>query len=343
MRADRLLSILMLLQSRGQLSARELAAELAVSERTIYRDIDALSASGVPVYAETGRDGGYGLLDSYRTSLTGLTDGEVRALFMLSVPGPLTQLGVSQELRAALHKLEAALPKSRRQDEEWVRRRFHLDATWWHQRETPVPFLRVVHQAVWTDRKLRIVHRQPVGVTIEQVVDAYALVAKAGSWYLVCAYGGRMRVHNVADLLDVEVTGDGFERDLRFSPAAFWADWCAAREADHARYAVTVRVAPHFVLYLPWYFGHSIHQRIAEAAPPDEDGRITLTLTFESLEAARDRLLDLGNGVEVIEPIALRLSIADYAKQISALYADDLVATSAVDTSPNTSNIVSAT
>ncbi|MEZ4638064.1 MAG: HTH domain-containing protein [Caldilineaceae bacterium] len=110
MRADRLLSILMLLQSRGQLSARELAAELAVSERTIYRDIDALSASGVPVYAETGRDGGYGLLDSYRTSLTGLTDGEVRALFMLSVPGPLTQLGVSQELvgRAAQARSRAA-------------------------------------------------------------------------------------------------------------------------------------------------------------------------------------------------------------------------------------------
>ena len=286
MRADRLLSILMLLQSRGQMSARELAAELEVSERTIYRDIDALSASGVPVYAETGRDGGYGLLDSYRTSLTGLTDGEVSALFMLSVPGPLSQLGVSQELRTALRKLGAALPAARRHEEAWVRQRFHLDSTWWRQRETPVPFLQTVHSAVWADHKLRIVFSQPVGVTIEQVVDACALVAKAGAWYLVCAQGGRMRVHSIADLLNVEDSGETFERDARFSLATFWEDWCARREQDQSRYTVTVRVSGDFVSYLPWYFGSNIHTRIAAADPPDDEGRITLVLSFPSLEAA---------------------------------------------------------
>lgn len=328
----------MLLQSRGQMSAHELATELEVSERTIYRDIDVLSASGVPVYAETGRDGGYALLDSYRTSLTGLTDGEVRALFMLSVPGPLTQLGVSQELKAALYKLEAALPADRRLDEAWVRHRFHLDSTWWHQRETPVPFLQVVHDAVWTDHRLRITYRQPVGVTIEQVVDAYALVAKAGAWYLIYEYGGRMRVHSVADLLRVEDSGEVFERDFDFSPSVFWEEWCAAREADHSLYPVTVRVAPHFVAYLPWYFGNSIYKRIVEAAPPDEAGWITLRLSFQSLEAARDRLLDLGNGVEVIAPLALRLSIADYAKQIVELYSAVNASTSTAVFSPSKLN-----
>jgi predicted DNA-binding transcriptional regulator YafY len=323
MRADRLLSILMLLQSRGQMSARALAAELEVSERTIYRDVEALSGAGVPVYAETGRDGGYGLLDSYRTTLTGLTDGEVRALFMLSIPAPLSQLGVSQELKAAMRKLSAALPDARRQDEERVRQRFHLDSSWWHQHETPVPYLQTIHTAVWTDRRIHIAYRQPIGVTIEQVVDPYALVAKAGAWYLVCAYNSRMRVHSVADLIEVHIAGESFKRDGSFHLATFWEDWCAERERDQSLYPVTVRVAPHFIPYLPWYFGNAIRARMAQADPPDEEGRIILTLSFQSLESARDRLLDLGRGVEVMDPLALRLSIEDYARQIVALYERD--------------------
>ncbi|MBX2997886.1 MAG: WYL domain-containing protein [Caldilineaceae bacterium] len=320
MRADRLLSILLLLQSRGQMSARALAAELDVSERTIYRDVEALSGAGVPIYAETGREGGYGLLDSYRTSLTGLTDGEVRALFMLSIPAPLSQLGVSQELKTAMLKLAAALPAARRQDEERVRQRFYLDSSWWHQHETPVPYLQTIHCAVWEDRRLQIIYRQPVGVTIEQVVDPYALVVKAGAWYLVCAHKGRVCVHSVADLIQVHASEEKFAREEDFRLAEFWEVWCAEREQAQSLYPVTVRVAPYFIPYLPWYFGNVIRARLAQADPPDEEGRITLTLSFHSLESARDRLLDLGRGVEVIDPLALRLSMADYARQIVALY-----------------------
>ena len=141
MRADRLLSLLMLLQARGRMTAQELAAELEVSERTIYRDINALSASGVPVYAESGPGGGCALLDSYRTNLTGLTADEARALFMLNIPAALDQLGVTQELKAALLKLSAALPEARRRDEERIRQRIHLDSTWWFQAEEPLPHL----------------------------------------------------------------------------------------------------------------------------------------------------------------------------------------------------------
>ncbi len=129
MRADRLLSLLMLLQARGRLTAKALAEKLEVSERTIYRDIDALCVAGVPIYGEAGPEGGYALLDSYRTSLTGLTEGEVRALFMLNIPAPLAELGVSQELRTAMLKLSAVLPAARRSDEERVRQRFYLDST----------------------------------------------------------------------------------------------------------------------------------------------------------------------------------------------------------------------
>jgi len=148
----------MLLQIRGRMTARELGKKLEVSERTIYRDIDALSAAGVPVYGEPGPEGGYALVDSYRTNLTGLTKGEVRALFMLGIPAPLADLGMSQELGAALLKLSAALPDARRHDEERVCfcQRFHLDSTWWRQGEELVPHLQTIHQAVWQDRKLHL-------------------------------------------------------------------------------------------------------------------------------------------------------------------------------------------
>src|SRR5512134_2290707 len=137
MRADRLLSMMMLLQARGTLTARELAETLEVSERTIYRDLDALSAAGIPVCAERGPGGGCYLLDSYRTTLTGLNEGEVRALFMLSIPAPLIELGVSGELRAALLKLTASLPAGRQGKQEQIRQRLHLDPTGWSQSEEP--------------------------------------------------------------------------------------------------------------------------------------------------------------------------------------------------------------
>ena len=159
MRADRLLSLLMLLQTRGKMTAQALAQELEVSERTIYRDIDALCTSGVPIYGEAGLDGGYALLDSYRTNLTGLSEAEVRALFMLNVPAPLADLGVSRELKSALLKLTAALPAARRPHEEHVRQRFYLDSAGWQRDEEAVPHLKTIHQAVWQDRKLYLTVR----------------------------------------------------------------------------------------------------------------------------------------------------------------------------------------
>lgn len=318
MRADRLISLLMLLQARGRMTAKALATELQVSERTIYRDVEALSASGVPIYAEAGPQGGLALLDSYRTTLTGLTESEVRALFMLSTPAPLAALGVSQELRSALLKLAAALPDARRHDEVQVRQRFYLDSSWWHQNENAVPHLQMIHQAVWQDRKLHLTYRPIPTVEIGQWVDPYGLVAKAGVWYVVYAREGRVRAHRVAFLLDVRMSEETFERPPDFDLAAFWQAWCAEREQRYNAYAVMVRVAPSFVSVLPMYFD-SIRDKI-EQASSDADGWLVLELAFESLEAARDRLLSFGRGVEVICPRALRKSLQDYAEQIVALY-----------------------
>ncbi|HEX6304974.1 MAG TPA: WYL domain-containing protein [Anaerolineales bacterium] len=320
MRADRLLSLLMLLQARGRMPARELAEELEVSARTIYRDIDALSAAGVPVYGEAGREGGFALLDDYRTSLTGLTEGEVRALFMLSIPAPLADLGVSQELKQAWLKLSAALPAYRRADQARVRQRFHLDATWWDQDTGAVPHLQTIYRAVWQDHRLSLCYHPLPGIEIGQTVDPFGLVAKAGVWYLVCAHKGRLRAHRVSDLIAVSVQTDTFKRPEGFDLADFWGTWCADREQSHVAYTVMVRVAPGLIPYLPMYFGERTRAGLAQARPPDTEGWIALELAFESLEAARDRLLGFGRAVEVLAPKALRESVVDYATQITQLY-----------------------
>jgi predicted DNA-binding transcriptional regulator YafY len=320
MRADRLLSLLLLLQNRGKLTADKLARELEVSVRTIYRDIDALSAAGVPVYAERGPGGGCALLDSYRTDLTGLTRDEVRALFMLSIPAPLSELGVSQELKAALLKLSAALPSRRRSDEERVRQRIHLDSTWWFQSEEPVPHLQTIQRAVWQDRKLWINHRLRFGAQAEHLVDPYGLVAKANVWYAVCAREGVERVYRVSRVLDARIADESFERPMDFSLADFWDQWCAEYEANRPTYPVTARIAPDLVDLLPMYLGERVRDVIADAGPADAEGWIRLTLPFESLEAARGPILGMGRAIEVLAPRALRNSVADFAAQIVELY-----------------------
>jgi predicted DNA-binding transcriptional regulator YafY len=324
MRADRLLSLLMLLQARGRMTAQELAGELEVSVRTIYRDVDALGAAGVPVYAERGPGGGCALIDEYRTNLTGLTEDEVRALFMLSVPAALDELGVSQELRAALRKLAAALPAARRQDEERVRQRIYLDWSGWAQPEEVAPHLQTIQQAVWEDRKLRLEYRAQIGPYTEQferLVEPYGLVAKAGVWHLVGAGDGRVRVYRVSQVLEARISAERFTRPAGFDLAAFWQDWCARQEESRSTYPVTARISPGLAQYLPLFFGERARDWLAQAGPPDAAGWLTLTLQFESLFAARERILGLGGGIEVLEPQPLRQSVADFAAQIVARYA----------------------
>jgi len=306
------------------MTAQTLAAELEVSVRTIYRDIDALSAAGVPVYAERGPGGGCELIEDYRTNLTGLTGDEVRALFMLSVPAALDELGVSAELKAALRKLAAALPAARRRDEEMVRQRIHLDWSGWSQPDEPVPHLQTMQRAAWEDRRLQLTYRLQVGPHVEQferTVDPYGLVAKAGAWHLVCAGDGRMRVYRASRVLDARITDEHFERPTHFDLAAFWKSWCAGQEERRPYYPVTARVAPDLVPLLPLYFGDRIRDTIARTGPPDAQGWITLTLPFERLEAARERILGFGRAVEVLEPQALRQSVIDFATQVVAFYA----------------------
>jgi predicted DNA-binding transcriptional regulator YafY len=319
-RADRLLSILMLLQTRGRVTAQLLAHELEVSERTIYRDLDALSAAGVPVYAERGPGGGCALVEGYRTTLTGLTRDEVRALFMLSIPAPLAELGVSGALRAALLKLAAALPAGRRSEEERVRQRIHLDPEGWPAHEEPVPHLRTIQEAVWQDRRLYLTYRLPLGAEVEWLLDPYGLVAKASAWYLMAAREGHLRVLRVSRVLAARLADETFGRPAGFDLVEDWRKWCAESEQNRPTFVVRARVAPEVVPYLARHLGEQAEEAIAAGQPAGEGGWVEMVLSFESLEAAREQILGYGRAVEVLAPWILRESVLDFSRQIVALY-----------------------
>jgi len=320
MRADRLLSILMLLQTKGRMTAQNLAYELEVSDRTIYRDMDALSAAGVPVYAERGPGGGCALMDNYRTNLTGLTEAEVQALFMLSIPSPLAKLGVSQELKAALLKLTAALPATHQANGEKVRQRIHLDSSWWFQSEEPAPHLQKVQKAVWEDRKLKLSYRLKVGGQIERMIEPYGLIAKAGIWYVLYARDGRFRILRISEILDAQLTDESFHRSSDFDLEKCWEECCQDYEHNQPIYSVKVLVDRKFLKLLPHYFGDPMHEKIKEATSSNTSDWVELFLNFRSLEHARNRILGFGRAIKVLEPEALRLSILDYATQVVDVY-----------------------
>jgi predicted DNA-binding transcriptional regulator YafY len=340
MRADRLLSLLMLLQTRGRMTAQALADELEVSVRTVYRDLEALSSAGVPVYADPGPGGGCALLDNYRTHLTGLHEAEVRALFMASMPAALADLGFGTDLKTALLKLLAALPAARQHDEQWVRARVYLDWERW-QPAAPAPepdpgrtaqrgsveaepLLHAIRRAVWEDRQLQITYRRMSSFyhrEFTRLVHPYGLVAKEGEWHLLCADAGedaagagRRRVFRVAELLAAQAGEETFTRPADFDLPQAWQAWCGSVQRTQGGYVVAARVSPQCYAELPLSLGQA-----APIASTGEDW-LSITLYFDSLEEARTKLLGLGAGIEVVTPIALRRSLVDFAEQIVKRY-----------------------
>ena len=320
MRADRLLSILMLLQVRGRMTAQDLANELEVSVRTIYRDIDALSITGVPIFCERGPGGGCELLESYRTNLTGLTENEVRALFMLSIPAPLGDLGVVNELKSALLKLSAALPEFQRGDEALMRKRIHLDSMSWEQTNESIPCLGAIQSALWQNRRLKLIFHSSFDTHLEMIVDPFGLVAKTNIWYLVCKRRDHMRVLRVARIVEAYALNETFPQPKHFDLTVFWDNWCADVENNRPHFEVTLRVSPELIPHLPHQFGDDIQDVITQSETDEDSGWKTITLTFKNLTSAREQILNYGCAMEVLAPIALRRSIIDYAEQIRQIY-----------------------
>src|SRR3954451_4162149 len=221
MRASRLVALLLLLQTRGQLTAGELARELEVSERTVHRDVEALSAAGVPVYAERGAHGGIRLVDGYRTRLTGMTPEEAEALFLAGLPGPAAELGLGTVVAAAQLKVLASLPPELRARASRLVERFHLDAAAWYHADEPVPLLGPLSEAVWESQRIEIGYDRG-DKTVDRILEPLGLVLKAGVRYLVAAAYGQPRTYPVSRMTRVAALDERFERPPGFDLPTFW-------------------------------------------------------------------------------------------------------------------------
>ena len=292
------------------MTAEELARELEVSVRTVYRDLEALSAAGVPVWAERGPGGGLQLVDGYRTRLTGLSTDEAEALFLSGLPGPAAQLGLGTVLAAAQLKVLAALPPELRGRAARVRERFQLDAPGWFRAQDQLPCLATVAQAVWEDRRLRVRYRRPEEV-VSRLLDPLGLVLKAGIWYLVARREGELRTYRVSRVAEAELTDERLERPPDFDLGRYWEASTTAFEEGLAQLDVTLRVAVEALDDLAYAVGAATLRTALAAEPaPDEAGWLTLQVRLRTIEESHDDLLRLGARVEVLEPLELRGRLA---------------------------------
>lgn len=320
MRASRLLSILLLLQTRGRMTAQELAEELEVSVRTIYRDVESLSEAGVPLYADRGPVGGYQLLDGYRTRLTGLTPDEADSLFLAGVPGPAAELGLGSVLAGAQLKLLAALPPELRSRAGRIRERFHLDAPGWFYDGDQPPHLAAVADAVWNQRSLKVRYRRWTG-EVDRTLDPLGLILKGGVWYLVARVSGQVRTYRVSRVLELETLDERFERPEGFDLAAFWGSWAEQFRTRLYRGEAVVRLSPRAVELLPYLFNATTARLTMErAGPPDQEGWIEAVLPTESVDHAYHELLRFGADAEVIAPPELRTRMAEAAHALARIY-----------------------
>lgn len=317
MRANRLLSILLLLQSRGRLTAQALAEEFEVSVRTVYRDIDELSAAGVPVYADRGPGGGFALLDGYRTRLTGMTAGEAETLLLAGLPGPAADLGLAEPLAAARLKLLAAVPQAAGEGAARVGDRFHLDPVDWYRRAEPPPHLPAIARAVWGQRRL-VIRYESWSATVRRTVDPLGLVLKAGAWYLMARIGADIRTYKVAKVLDLDVLPDGFDYPAGFDLAAQWQE-SLRRFARELRRAEAVLLVSPEALPLIDRLGADAAEAV-QRAEPDAAGWRQATVPIEGVGHASRLLLGFTDLIEVLDPPELRRALADGACRVVRLY-----------------------
>jgi predicted DNA-binding transcriptional regulator YafY len=308
MRASRLLSVVLLLQDRGRLTAQQIADELDVSVRTVYRDIEALGEAGVPVYAELGANGGYQLVDGYRTRLTGLTPQEAGTIFLAGIPDAAAELGLGAVLTTAELKLRAALPARLSRHVDEIRDRFHLDAAGWFRVTETHPHLAALAAAVWNRKRARMLYRrwrEPREVKRE--IEPLGIVLKAGVWYFVARVDGEIRTYRVATILDLTVLDETFERPEGFDLAASWASWAADFERRLHRAEATVRLSPAGLDRIPYLMTRAMARNVRDAiGEPGSDGWTTVTLPIESVRHAHAEFLRLGEDIQVLDPPELR-------------------------------------
>ncbi|MET8277715.1 WYL domain-containing protein [Micromonospora sp. NPDC005174] len=323
MRASRLLSVLLLLQSHGRLTAAQLAERLSVSPRTIYRDVESLHAAGIPLYGEAGHAGGYQLVDGWRTRLTGLTAEEAERLFLAGLPGPADELGYGDVVAALRLKLHAALPAPLQDRATQLQQRFHLDTPGWYADGDASPELARTAEAVWRQQRVRVRYRGWRG-EVTRVLEPYGLVLKGGRWYVVAARPGRGEpaTYRVNQILALTPLAEEFDRPADFDLPAWWREHVVRFRAQLHQDEATVRLSPAGRDRLREIGSDPVVSAVdASAGPPDARGWVTAVLPIESLTHAHGDLLRLGADVEVLSPVALRDRLAATAAGLAALYA----------------------
>ena len=321
MQASRLLSILMLLQARGRVTAATLAQAMEVSQRTILRDIDQLSAAGVPLWGERGRAGGFQLREGWSTQLTGMTEPEANALLLAGLPGPATELGLGAAAASARLKMVASLPCAWREQADRMGQRLHIDPVDWYRAQDTPQFLREVADAVWHGRRLTVDYESWRGAA-QRELEPLGLVLKAGAWYVVARTVGSEseRTYRLASILALKAMGRSFKRPRGFDLARSWQISAARFEAELHKLQARVRVSPRGLKWLS-------NGRIRVIALPDEAGHRSaragwreVLLPIESIEHGARQLLSFGAEVEVIEPATLRSEVLKQARGAVALY-----------------------
>jgi len=304
MRADRVLALLLLLQARGRLTAGELATRLEVSRRTVYRDVDALSSAGVPVRADRGPNGGIELMAGWRTDLTGLTAPEVEALFT-SAAGPAFE--------SAMGKLAAALPGEGGRRAGRIRERLLVDSAGWGRRSPQAsPHLRLVQDAVFGDRRLRLRYRRAEARVVERDVDPLGLIIKAGVWYLLGDVGGERRLFRLSRIEGAQALDEPARRPKRFDLAKAWREQSADWDSGRSGYEVVVKAATEDDL--------ALLLRVSGDRVVGRPRRRVTRLAFPALEPAAAFVSSFGARVEVIEPAEVRAALARRGKELVKLY-----------------------
>lgn len=303
MRANRLLSLMFLLQSRERMTAQELAEALKVSKRTIYRDIEALDLAGVPIYTQDGRNGGIYLDKQYRISLNSLGREEIQSLFIYGTQGPIADIGLNDAIENALLKLLAALPHRYRNEAERMRQRVHFDSSQWFYQRDVSQWMPLLLQAVFEDRKIRLRYLRGDATLSERVLSPYGVVAKLDIWYLVAMTDeGDTRTFRVSRFKSLELLDDTFERCPSFDLSDYWKESTRRYETSKPRYILKLLVAPDnpgVLRYLSEAYG-------AQVESPDQQGRTPLTLSLGAMQEARMVVMAMGDRIEIVDPPELR-------------------------------------
>jgi predicted DNA-binding transcriptional regulator YafY len=312
MKSARLLRLLLLLQTKSPRSARELADELEICERTVYRDVESLSVAGVPIFATRGAQGGIHLVEGYRKAIAELDENEINALYV-SGSDPLADLGISSPLQRAREKLSGALSERQKNIAEKARARIRVDQRRWGQDEIPTETLSTLRRGVWEDRRIALVYRDRNGARTSRTIDPLGLVSKGGVWYAIARDGEDYRSFRADRIASAQLTDENFERPRDFDLDTYWSQSSRQYEGMMERFPVTIRIAPDALDMVTQYW---------RPVNIENDGSsCVVRFDFPGRAPAIHQLLAWGDTATLVDPRDLADEIVTLARTVLEHYA----------------------